>query len=68
VYYSSDDGGTWRPLSLNLPDVQVSDLIVEDTDLVIATHGRSFWVLDDIEPPTQTCRRSSIWRSASATR
>jgi photosystem II stability/assembly factor-like uncharacterized protein len=54
VYYSSDDGGTWRPLSLNLPDVQVSDLIVEDTDLVIATHGRSFWVLDDIEPIRQS--------------
>jgi hypothetical protein len=53
VYYSSDDGGTWQPLSLNLPDVQISDLIVEDTDLVIATHGRSFWVLDDIEPIRQ---------------
>ncbi len=34
VYYSSDDGGTWQSLSLNLPDVQISDLIVEDTDLV----------------------------------
>jgi len=53
VYYSYDDGDSWHPLGLNLPDVQISDLIVEDTDLVIATHGRSFWVLDDIEPIRQ---------------
>ena len=54
VYYSLDDGESWHPLSLNLPDVQISDLIVEDTDLVVATHGRSFWVLDDIEPIRQS--------------
>jgi len=48
IYYSYDDGGTWHSLSLNLPDVQISDIWVEDTDLVIATHGRSFYVLDDI--------------------
>lgn len=48
VYVSFDDGGQWHSLSLNLPDVQVSDLVVEGRDLVIATHGRSFWVLDDI--------------------
>jgi photosystem II stability/assembly factor-like uncharacterized protein len=53
VYYSYDDGGAWHPLSLNLPDVQISDLIVEKTDLVIATHGRSFYVLDDINPIRQ---------------
>jgi photosystem II stability/assembly factor-like uncharacterized protein len=53
VYYSFDDGDTWHSLSLNLPDVQISDLIVEDTDLVIATHGRSFYVLDDIVPIRQ---------------
>jgi hypothetical protein len=53
VYYSFDDGDSWHSLSLNLPDVQISDLIVEDTDLVIATHGRSFYVLDDIAPIRQ---------------
>jgi len=53
VYYSYDDGDHWHPLSLNLPDVQISDLIVEETDLVIATHGRSFYVLDDIGPIRQ---------------
>jgi len=50
VYVSWDDGGHWRSLSLDLPDVQVSDLVVEETDLVIATHGRSMYVLDDIAP------------------
>jgi photosystem II stability/assembly factor-like uncharacterized protein len=48
VHMSIDDGAHWRPLSRNLPDVQVSDLVVEERDLVIATHGRSFWVLDDL--------------------
>jgi len=48
MYVSFDDGAHWRPLSLNLPDTPVVDLLVKDNDLVIATHGRSFWVLDDI--------------------
>ena len=48
VHVSFDDGAHWQPLSRNLPDVQVSDLVVEERDLVIATHGRSFWVLDDL--------------------
>jgi photosystem II stability/assembly factor-like uncharacterized protein len=50
VYLSYDDGDRWEPLSLNLPDVQISDLVVEDNDLVIATHGRGFYILDDIAP------------------
>jgi len=53
VSVSLDDGARWQPLSLNLPDVQVSDLVVEEQDLVIATHGRSFYVLDGIEPLRQ---------------
>jgi hypothetical protein len=48
VYVSFDDGAGWQSLSLNLPDTQVPDLVVEENDLVIATHGRSFWILDDI--------------------
>ena len=50
VYVSYDDGDRWEPLSLNLPDVQISDLIVEDNDLAIATHGRGFYILDNIAP------------------
>ena len=53
VYVSFDDGERWQPLSLNLPVVQVSDLVVEENDLVIATHGRSFWVLEGIGPLRQ---------------
>ena len=53
VYVSFDDGARWQPLSLNLPVAQVSDLVVEENDLVIGTHGRSFWVLEGIGPLRQ---------------
>jgi len=53
VYISYDDGARWESLSLNLPDVPVSDLIVEANDLAIATHGRGFYILDDIAPIRQ---------------
>ncbi len=48
VYVSFDDGGHWQPLGLNLPVVPIHDLIVKDGDLVVATHGRSFWILDNV--------------------
>ncbi|MFN8558915.1 MAG: glycosyl hydrolase [Dehalococcoidia bacterium] len=50
VYVSFDDGGSWQPFQLNLPVAPVYDLQVKDDDLVAATHGRSFWVLDDLTP------------------
>jgi photosystem II stability/assembly factor-like uncharacterized protein len=50
VMYSTDDGGTWRPLKLNMPTVAVHDLVVKDDDLVVGTHGRSIWILDDLQP------------------
>jgi photosystem II stability/assembly factor-like uncharacterized protein len=53
VYFSLDDGGNWQPLKLNLPTVPIHDLNIHDNDLVVATHGRSFWVLDDITPLRQ---------------
>jgi photosystem II stability/assembly factor-like uncharacterized protein len=49
VWVSFNDGGNWQPLQLNLPVVQVPDLVVKGNDLAIATHGRSFWVLDNID-------------------
>ena len=49
IYISFDDGAHWRSLALNLPDTQIADILVEKHDLVIATHGRSFYVLDDID-------------------
>src|SRR5580704_7291260 len=48
IYISFDDGAHWRSLSLNLLDTQIADIEVQKHDLVIATHGRSFYVLDDI--------------------
>jgi photosystem II stability/assembly factor-like uncharacterized protein len=53
VYVSFDDGGKWQPLQLNLPMVPINDLLVKNDDLVVATHGRSFWILDDITPLRQ---------------
>jgi hypothetical protein len=53
VYISYDDGARWESLSLNMPDVPVSDLLVKDNELVIATHGRGFWVLDNVGPLRQ---------------
>lgn len=48
VYVSLNDGDLWQPLQLNLPPASVRDLVVKGNDLVVATHGRSFWILDDI--------------------
>jgi len=53
VYVSFDDGAHWQPLQLNLPTSPIHDLVVKDDDLVVATHGRSFWVLDDLTPLRQ---------------
>jgi hypothetical protein len=53
VYVSFDDGGHWQSLQLNLPVTPVHDLVVKDDDLVVATHGRSFWILDDVTPLRQ---------------
>ena len=53
VYVSFDDGAHWQPLRLNLPTSPVRDLVVKDDDLVVATHGRAFWVLDDLTPLRQ---------------
>jgi photosystem II stability/assembly factor-like uncharacterized protein len=50
IHVSFDDGDSWQPLQCNLPVSPVYDLVVKDTDLVVATHGRSFWILDDLTP------------------
>jgi photosystem II stability/assembly factor-like uncharacterized protein len=53
VYVSFNDGDSWQPLQLNLPHTSMRDLNVHGDDLVVATHGRSFWILDDIAPLRQ---------------
>ncbi len=50
VYVSFDDAAHWQPLQLNLPITSIRDLVIHDNDLVVATHGRAFWVLDNISP------------------
>jgi photosystem II stability/assembly factor-like uncharacterized protein len=50
VMFSPDAGATWQTLQLNLPTVPVHDLVVKDNDLVVGTHGRSIWILDDLTP------------------
>ena len=53
VYVSFDEGEHWQSLRLNMPATSVRDLVIKDDDLVIGTHGRGFWILDDITPLRQ---------------
>ncbi len=53
VYFSIDDGENWQSLRLNLPASSVRDLVIHNDDVVVGTHGRSFWILDDITPLRQ---------------
>jgi photosystem II stability/assembly factor-like uncharacterized protein len=53
VWVSFDDGDHWQSLQLNLPHASMRDLWIHDNDLIVATHGRSFWILDDITPLRQ---------------
>lgn len=53
VYVSFNDGANWQSLQLNLPTSPIHDLVVKENDLVVATHGRSFWILDDLTPLQQ---------------
>src|SRR5258707_6382991 len=53
VYVSFNDGDDWQPLQLNLPHTSMRDLAIHGDDLIVATHGRSFWILDDVTPLRQ---------------
>jgi photosystem II stability/assembly factor-like uncharacterized protein len=53
VFVSFDDGDNWQPLQLNLPHTSMRDLAIHGDDLIVGTHGRSFWILDDITPLRQ---------------
>lgn len=53
VFVSFDDGDNWLPLRLNMPATSIRDLVVHNDDVVVGTHGRSFWILDDITPLRQ---------------
>jgi photosystem II stability/assembly factor-like uncharacterized protein len=63
AHVSFDDGAHWQPLQLNLPAVPIHDLTIKEGDLIAATHGRAFWVLDDIGPlrqMTDTMREAPV--------
>jgi len=72
VFYSMDDGAHWRSLRRNLPSTAIRDLIVKDNDVAVATHGRSFWILDDITPlrqaTTENAPRTFLYKPAQAWR
>lgn len=53
VHFSLDHGRHWSPLRLNMPATAIRDIVIKDDDLVVGTHGRSFWILDDISPLRQ---------------
>ena len=73
VYFSADDGANWQPLQLNLPVSPIHDLAVKDNDIIAATHGRSFWILDDVSLLRQagaaiTGEDFHLYQPATATR
>jgi len=73
VWLSFDEGEHWSSLQLNLPHTSMRDLVIHGSDLVLATHGRSFWVLDDISPlrqfsPSLSTSEATLLRPSTATR
>lgn len=58
VYVSFDDGEHWQSLRLNMPATSIRDLVIKDDDIAIGTHGRSFWILDNITPLRQLAART----------
>ncbi|MEO8191977.1 MAG: glycoside hydrolase [Acidobacteriota bacterium] len=73
VYVSFDDGDEWQSIRSNLPATSVRDLVVHGDDLVVGTHGRSFWILDDITPLRQMAAQAAaadvhLFRPQVATR
>ena len=53
VYFSLNDGELWQSIQLELPDTPIRDLVIKDNDVVLGSHGRGFWILDDIQPIRQ---------------
>ncbi len=73
VYVSFDDGDHWQSLRVNMPATSIRDLVIKDDDLVVGTHGRSFWILDDITPLRQIAagalaRATTLFTPATAWR
>ena len=61
VWVSFDDGDHWQSLRLNMPATSIRDLVIKDDDIGVGTHGRSFWILDDITPLRQLADGTGDW-------
>ncbi len=61
VYVSYDDGNRWESLQRDLPSTSIRDLVVHQNDIVVGTHGRSFWILDDIAPLREAARMKTAY-------
>jgi photosystem II stability/assembly factor-like uncharacterized protein len=73
VWVSFDDGDNWQSLRINMPATSIRDLVIKDDDVVVGTHGRGFWILDDITPlrqwtPAVTESAAHLFRPGLATR
>jgi len=73
VYVSFNNGDNWQPLRMNMPATSIRDLIIKDNDLVVATHGRSFWIMDDITAlrqltPVIATDQTVLYKPGTATR
>ncbi len=73
MYVSFDDGDNWQSLMLNLPNTSYRDIVVKDNDLIVATYGRSIWILDDISPlrqvvPTMAAEPARLFKPGDAIR
>jgi len=60
TYFSIDDGDHWHSLRLNMPATSIRDLVIHDDDIVVGTHGRSFWILDDMTPLRQLTASQTV--------
>ncbi len=56
IYFSVDNGDHWQPLQMNMPPSSIRDLVIHENDLIVGTHGRSIWVLDDVSPLRELAR------------
>jgi len=68
VYFSANDGDDWQPLRLNMPATSIRDLVVHEDDIVVGTHGRGFWILDDISPLRNLTTETTLYAPRPAIR
>jgi photosystem II stability/assembly factor-like uncharacterized protein len=68
VWMSFDDGEHWQSLRQNMPAMSIRDLVLKDDDVVVGTHGRGFWILDDIEPLRQAHANATLLKPQHAVR